>query len=184
MSVSCDCDVLDNVETHFHLVSFMFLYNLNSPTCSCGTMFIFFVKYCLGAILRMSAARSTDGNGAASSVMPGVRMAPPLAGANVQPLVAAVILDAEAGGNGLAGGNGASAANGAGAKPPMWWTNNTSGFVLCRTSQLIKTGARSDKGFKEKDVNQVAKALVRMSPPHRCTTTLGSGGRGEEWLAS
>jgi hypothetical protein len=41
----------------------------------------------------------------------------------------------------------------------MRWKNNTSGFVLRRISRLIQTSARADKGFKENDVNQVAKAL-------------------------
>ena len=40
----------------------------------------------------------------------------------------------------------------------MRWTSNTSGFVLRRMMRLNLTGARADKGFKEKDINQVAKA--------------------------
>jgi hypothetical protein len=35
----------------------------------------------------------------------------------------------------------------------MRWTTNTSGFILRRMSQLIESGARADKGFKEKEVN-------------------------------
>jgi hypothetical protein len=38
---------------------------------------------------------------------------------------------------------------------PMRWTINTTGFVLRRMSQLIESGARANKGFKHKDVNQV-----------------------------
>ncbi|CAD6259664.1 unnamed protein product [Miscanthus lutarioriparius] len=45
------------------------------------------------------------------------------------------------------------------ARPAMRWTSNTSGFVLRRMSQLVESGARADKGFKDKEVNQVAKAL-------------------------
>jgi len=45
------------------------------------------------------------------------------------------------------------------ARPTMRWTTNTSGFVLRRMSQLIKSGARANKGFKEKEVNQLAKHL-------------------------
>ena len=45
----------------------------------------------------------------------------------------------------------------------MRWTNNTSGFVLRRMRQLIQSGARVGKGFKEKDINQVAKALREYS---------------------
>ena len=47
----------------------------------------------------------------------------------------------------------------AAARLAMRWTTNTSGFVLKRMSQLIESGARADKGFKEKEVNQVAKLL-------------------------
>ncbi|CAD6253745.1 unnamed protein product [Miscanthus lutarioriparius] len=54
-------------------------------------------------------------------------------------------------------------AGGAATRPPMRWTNNSSGFVLRRMSQLIQTGARDVKGFKDKDVNQVAKALREYS---------------------
>ena len=50
-------------------------------------------------------------------------------------------------------------ATAAAARLAMRWTTNTSGFVLKRMSQLIESGARADKGFKEKEVNQVAKLL-------------------------
>ena len=46
---------------------------------------------------------------------------------------------------------------GAAARPPMRWIANTSGFVLRRMKQLIESGARADKGFKDKEVNMVAK---------------------------
>ena len=59
----------------------------------------------------------------------------------------------------------AGAADGAGvaARVAMRWTTNTSGFVLRRMSQLIKSGARANKGFKENKVNQVAKLLREYS---------------------
>jgi hypothetical protein len=41
----------------------------------------------------------------------------------------------------------------------MRWSNNTSGFVLRRMAALVTDGSRPDKVFKDKDVNQVAKAL-------------------------
>ncbi|CAD6261072.1 unnamed protein product [Miscanthus lutarioriparius] len=41
----------------------------------------------------------------------------------------------------------------------MRWTNTTSGFVLRRMAALVSDGSRSDKVFKDKDVNSVAKAL-------------------------
>ena len=45
----------------------------------------------------------------------------------------------------------------------MRWNNNTSGFVLRRMSQIISDGSRTDKCFKDKDVNFVAKALREYS---------------------
>ena len=59
------------------------------------------------------------------------------------------------------GAVGVGAADGAGAaaRPPMRWIANTSGFVLRRMKQLIESGARADKGFKDKEVNMVAKQL-------------------------
>lgn len=41
----------------------------------------------------------------------------------------------------------------------MRWTNVMSAFVLKRFCQLISTGIRTDKGFKEVHLNQVAKDL-------------------------
>jgi len=41
----------------------------------------------------------------------------------------------------------------------MRWTSVMSGFVLRRMCELISTGVRTDKGFKEVHLNQVAKAL-------------------------
>jgi alpha-glucuronidase len=41
----------------------------------------------------------------------------------------------------------------------MRWNNNTSGFVLRRMAQTVSNGSRSDKTYKDKVVNVVAKAL-------------------------
>ncbi|TVU19790.1 hypothetical protein EJB05_35961, partial [Eragrostis curvula] len=51
----------------------------------------------------------------------------------------------------------------AGYKPPMRWTAVNSGFVLRRICDLVGKGARTDKGFKEVHVNQVAKLLKEFS---------------------
>ncbi|KAK3127416.1 hypothetical protein QOZ80_7AG0572990 [Eleusine coracana subsp. coracana] len=45
----------------------------------------------------------------------------------------------------------------------MRWTTAMSSFVLSRMCQLISTGVRTDKGFKEVHLNQVAKALQEFS---------------------
>jgi hypothetical protein len=45
----------------------------------------------------------------------------------------------------------------------MRWTDVMSGFVLRRMCQLISTGVRTDKGFKEVHLNQVAKAVHEFS---------------------
>jgi hypothetical protein len=46
-----------------------------------------------------------------------------------------------------------------GVRPPTRWNNSTSGFVLRRMAQILSDGSRTDKVFKDKDVNTVAKAL-------------------------
>ena len=46
-----------------------------------------------------------------------------------------------------------------GARPPMRWNNNSSGFLLRRMAQIVSDGSRADKCFKDKDVNSVAKLL-------------------------
>lgn len=43
------------------------------------------------------------------------------------------------------------------------WTSAMSSFVLRRMCQLISTGVRTDKGFKEVHLNQVAKSLHEFS---------------------
>ncbi|TVU11528.1 hypothetical protein EJB05_45120, partial [Eragrostis curvula] len=52
---------------------------------------------------------------------------------------------------------------GGGFRPPMRWTTVNSGFVLRRICDLVGKGARTDKGFKEVHVNQVAKLLKEFS---------------------
>jgi hypothetical protein len=42
---------------------------------------------------------------------------------------------------------------------PMRWNNNTSEFVLRRMAQLLSDDSRTDKVFKDKNVNLVAKCL-------------------------
>jgi hypothetical protein len=44
-----------------------------------------------------------------------------------------------------------------GARPALWWSAAMSGFVLRRFVDLIGTGVRTDKGFKEIHLNSVAK---------------------------
>jgi hypothetical protein len=46
-----------------------------------------------------------------------------------------------------------------GQQGPMRWTNNMSGFVLRRMAQIVTEASRTDKTYKDKDVNEVAKAL-------------------------
>ena len=41
------------------------------------------------------------------------------------------------------------------------WTEPMSAFVLKQMCQLITTGVRTDKGFKEVHLNKVAKALQK-----------------------
>jgi predicted patatin/cPLA2 family phospholipase len=41
----------------------------------------------------------------------------------------------------------------------MRWTNNTSGFILRRMTQIVSERSRTDKTYKDKDVNAIAKAL-------------------------
>ncbi|CAO1945313.1 unnamed protein product [Urochloa humidicola] len=62
------------------------------------------------------------------------------------------------------GAEAAPAANGAAANaPPMRWNNNTSGFVLRRMAQIVSDGSRTDKTYKDRDVNAVAKTLREYS---------------------
>src|SRR5688572_28045646 len=53
--------------------------------------------------------------------------------------------------------------SGAQQRPAMRWTDVMSGFILRRMCQLISTDVRTDKGFKEVHLNQVAKALHEFS---------------------
>jgi hypothetical protein len=99
---------------------------------------------------------ATGGFVAATAMLPGGSSFA-LAGANAgaPPPAAALLAEAAA----LL----AEAAAAAVARPTMRWTINTLDFVLRRMSQLIESGARADKGFKEKEVNQVAKLLREYS---------------------
>ena len=63
-----------------------------------------------------------------------------------------------------------------GARPPMRWNNNSSGFLLRRMAQIVSDGSSADKCFKDKDVNSVAKLLKEytgevVSHTRKCTTT-------------
>jgi len=110
------------------------------------------------------------GNGAASgagfvnasAMLPsGSAFAPAAAAGGAPPPPAALVADDDV--HVVAGvatvGDGVGAADGVGAvaRPPMRWTANPSGFVLRRMKQLIESGARADKGFKDNEVNMVAK---------------------------
>jgi hypothetical protein len=44
----------------------------------------------------------------------------------------------------------------------MRWNNNTSRFVLSRMAQIVFDGSRTNKCFKDKDVNYVAKGSPRV----------------------
>ncbi|KAK3138717.1 hypothetical protein QOZ80_5AG0372530 [Eleusine coracana subsp. coracana] len=57
----------------------------------------------------------------------------------------------------------ADAAAGQQARQAMRWTSVMSSFVLRRFCHLISTGVRTDKGFKEVHLNQVAKDLQEFS---------------------
>ncbi|KAL6601266.1 hypothetical protein ACP70R_044486 [Stipagrostis hirtigluma subsp. patula] len=56
-------------------------------------------------------------------------------------------------------GQGAQAGQGVQARPAMRWTPVMSGFVLRRFADLVGEGVKTDKGFKEVHVNQVARAV-------------------------
>jgi hypothetical protein len=55
------------------------------------------------------------------------------------------------------------AAPAAGQAGPMRWNNNTSGFVLRRMAQIVSNGSKTDKTYKDKDVNAVAKLVTEYS---------------------
>jgi hypothetical protein len=48
-------------------------------------------------------------------------------------------------------------------RPALRWIDAMSSFVLHRMCQLISIGVRTDKGFKEVHLNQVAEALQKFS---------------------
>ena len=45
----------------------------------------------------------------------------------------------------------------------LTWTNVMSGFILCRFSDLVGEGLKTDKGFKEVHLNKVAKNLAEFA---------------------
>ena len=105
------------------------------------------------------------GNGAASgagfvnasAMLPGGSAFAPAAAAAGAPTAATFVVDDDV--HVVAGATTIGDGVGAAARPPMRWIANTSGFVLRRMKQLIESGARADKGFKDKEVNMVAKQL-------------------------
>ena len=112
-------------------------------------------------------ARNGAGGGVgfvnASAMLPGGSAFAPTTIAGGAPAVVALVADDDvhvvASADAISDGVGAANGAGAAARPPMRWTTNTSGFVLRRMKQLIESGARADKGFKDKEVNQVGKQL-------------------------
>jgi hypothetical protein len=53
----------------------------------------------------------------------------------------------------------------------MRWTNNTFGFVLKRMAQIVSERSRTDKTYKDKDMNEVAKDLSEYLLQLKCTIT-------------
>ena len=86
----------------------------------------------------------------------------PLPASNAGVVVAVAVADGAvaAGVGGVATGAVASGVDGfaVAGRPLMRWTSNTSGFVLRRMTQIIESGGTANKGFKDKEVNRVAKA--------------------------
>ncbi|TVT98758.1 hypothetical protein EJB05_55916, partial [Eragrostis curvula] len=66
----------------------------------------------------------------------------------------------QAGQGNVAGGQGAT---GGAARAAMRWTPVMSGFVLRRFVELVGTGVKTDKGFKEVHVNSVARNLTEFT---------------------
>jgi hypothetical protein len=96
-----------------------------------------------------TSASVVAGNGVAP-VVAGHGAAPVAGGTGAAPVVLDPIADVEVV---------AAPVAAAGAGRAMRWTNNSSGFVLRRMAAMVSDGSRPDKVFKDKDVNQVAKAL-------------------------
>ena len=61
----------------------------------------------------------------------------------------AVVVGFQARGGGVVGGNQA--------RPAMRWNNVKSSFMLRRMCEVISTGVRTDKDFKDVHLNKVAK---------------------------
>ncbi|CAN6293340.1 unnamed protein product [Urochloa humidicola] len=81
---------------------------------------------------------------------------------------------AGAGFDGGAGGGGGATVGGVagGMRPPIRWTSATSAFVLRRMCELVDSGVRTDKGFREVHLNKVAKALQEFTREHVTATQL------------
>jgi len=90
-----------------------------------------------------------SGGSGGPAVVAGTGVAPVVAGHGAAPVELDPAADVEV----------AAPVTGAGAGRAMRWTNNSSGFVLRRMAAMVSDGSRPDKVFKDKDVNQVARAL-------------------------
>jgi len=90
-----------------------------------------------------------SGGSGGAAVVAGHGASPVAAGTSAAPVVLDPAADAEV----------AAPVAAAGAGRAMRWTNNNSGFVLRRMAAMVSDGSRPDKVFKDKDVNQVARAL-------------------------
>ena len=62
-------------------------------------------------------------------------------------------------GAGVGAGVGANGGDGVQPRPAMRWTPVMYAFVLRRFADLVGEGVKTDKGFKEVHVNQVARAV-------------------------
>jgi hypothetical protein len=132
--------------------------------CCCNSAFHFefhAISYVSGYDNCIIYAKQIVGNGGAGGVG-FVTAASMLTGSVVAAVADGVVA---AGVGGVAAGVVAAGVDGpaAASRLPMRWTSNTSGFILSSTTQLIESEATTDKGFKDKEVNQVAKALREYS---------------------
>jgi len=90
-----------------------------------------------------------SGGSGGPAVVAGTDVAPVVAGHGAAPLELDPAADVEVAAPVAAGGAGRA----------MRWTNNSSVFVLRRMAAMVSDCSRPDKVFKDKDVNQVARAL-------------------------
>jgi hypothetical protein len=135
--------------------------------CCCNSAFHFefhAISYVSGYDNCIIYVKQIAGNGGvgfvtAASMLPGSVVVVAAAVATVADGVVAAGVGGVAAGAVAAGVDGPAAAS----RLPMRWTSNTSGFILRSMTQLIESEATADKGFKDKEVNQVAKALREYS---------------------